>query len=306
MTIDFAEILHDLELKRTAARPADARALPNLGVALSMLEFEATVILTGEDGGDEAFTPAAAAELVAEALGDLALAHGEHAADTAAGRALVRSTTERVLERLAADRATQLTLADLSALVEATLIEAGHYEVAKALVMRRGEALAAVAASAVPLRLIRRSGDVVAWNVSKIEVAIRKAFLSLHQDPSPAITLTARVGERVGALGHAYVPIEAIQDIVQEELVLAGHMRVAERYIVYRAERALLRAQQSGERMSPPAIPLLEDDGTETSWDGGDLRMRIEFASSSPRSASTSRSPPRSLSASCAARSARA
>ena len=54
-----------------------------------------------------------------------------------------------------------------------------------------------------------------------------------------------RVAERATvALGSAYVAIETIQDIVQEELVLAGHMRVAERYIVYRAERALLRAQQ--------------------------------------------------------------
>jgi ribonucleoside-diphosphate reductase alpha chain len=33
---------------------------------------------------------------------------------------------------------------------------------------------------------------------------------------------------------------------VQEELVLGGQMRVAERYIVYRAERAALRAQDVG------------------------------------------------------------
>ena len=41
------------------------------------------------------------------------------------------------------------------------------------------------------------------------------------------------------------MPIETVQDIVQEELVLGGHMRVAERYIVYRAERAMLRARDA-------------------------------------------------------------
>src|SRR4029079_8436898 len=99
------------------------------------------------------------------------------------------------------------------------------------------------------LRLIRRSGHVTAWSTAKIEVAIRKAFLSLQADSEPAAALADRVSERAQGLGLAYVPIETVQDIVQEELVLAGHMRVAERYIVYRAERALLRAQkQSAER----------------------------------------------------------
>jgi ribonucleoside-diphosphate reductase alpha chain len=79
----------------------------------------------------------------------------------------------------------------------------------------------------------------------------------------------------------AYVPIESVQDIVQEELVLAGHMRAAERYIVYRAERAILRAQQTraGADEEPPPIPVLDADGTESTWTGEDLRARIAFGS---------------------------
>ncbi len=96
-------------------------------------------------------------------------------------------------------------------------------------------------------------------------MAIRTAFLSLQDDPAPAARLAARVDERARGLGLLYVPIETVQDIVQEELVLGGHMRVAERYIVYRAERALLRAREE-----PPAAPAAEAD---------DLRRRIAFAS---------------------------
>ncbi|HWI21899.1 MAG TPA: ribonucleoside-diphosphate reductase subunit alpha [Baekduia sp.] len=280
MTFDFAEILQDIELKRAAGAPTGDRAGIDIAAAVAELEPPLEVVLTTEDGGDEPLTHAAVATMVAAALADLALAHGEQDSDTAAGRALARATAARVAARLEADGAARLTIHDLSALVEATLIEAGHYELAKALVMRRGQLAAAGGAPATTLKLIRRSGAVVPWNASKIEVAVRKAFLSLQLDSSPAITLTARVSERVAGLGQAYVPIEAVQDIVQEELMLAGHMRVAERYIVYRAERAMLRAQQSGaEKAETPAIPLLEHDGSETQWDGRDLRLRIEYAS---------------------------
>ncbi|HLH14227.1 MAG TPA: ribonucleoside-diphosphate reductase subunit alpha, partial [Solirubrobacteraceae bacterium] len=148
--------------------------------------------------------------------------------------------------------------------------------------MSSGAPRADVDAEAGRLRLIRRSGEVVAWNTAKIELAVRKAFLSLGLDPAPAPTVAARVHERARSLQSAYVAIETVQDLVQEELVLAGHMRVAERYIVYRAERALLRAQQRSlggpEPERPPAIPVLEHDGSEGSWDGADLRARIAFA----------------------------
>jgi hypothetical protein len=61
------------------------------------------------------------------------------------------------------------------------------------------------------------------------------------------------------------VPIETVQDIVQEELVLCGQMRVAERYILYRAERAMLRAEG---RIAPASVAGPNDE----------LRARIRFA----------------------------
>ena len=84
---------------------------------------------------------------------------------------------------------------------------------------------------------------------------------------APAGGLAARVDERARGLGLLYVPIETVQDIVQEELVLGGHMRVAERYIVYRAERALLRARSAARRLAP--VPL---EARPRQWSGDDLR----------------------------------
>ena len=261
MVIEFAEILQDLELKRAAALPE----LPT--VALPALDAPAVRVLD-EDGGESELTAALPAGMVADALAVLAAAGGEEA-DTVAARAIVRAITADVLERL--QGAATVTVHDVTTLVEAELIAAGYFDVAKALVLRR--ALPSTSTLAT-VRLIRRSGEVAAWQQDKIEVAIRKAFVSLGLESAPAVALAARVGERAHALGTAYVPIETVQDIVQEELVLAGHMRVAERYIVYRAERALLRAREEAPA-APAAIPLA--DGVE--WTGADLRERIAFAS---------------------------
>ena len=260
MVIEFAEILQDLELKRAAALPSlDTVALPELPAP--------DVRVLGEDGGESALTAALPAGMVADALAVLAAAGGEEA-DTVAARAIVRAVTTDVLARL--EGAATVTVHDLTTLVEAALIAAGYFDVAKALVLRRA---LPTTSSLATVRLIRRSGEVAAWEETKIEVAIRKAFVSSGLESTPAARLAARVGERAHALGSAYVPIETVQDIVQEELVLAGHMRVAERYIVYRAERALLRAREAP--AAPAAIPLA--DGVE--WDGADLRERIAFAS---------------------------
>ena len=204
-----------------------------------------------EDGGEAPLTAALPAGMVADALAVLAAAGGDAEADTVAARAIVRATTADVLERL--EGATTVTVHDLSTLVEAALIASGYFDVAKALVLRRALPTTSTRAT---VRLIRRSGEVAGWSTVKIEVAIRKAFLSLGLESEPAVALAARVGERAHALGTAYVPIETVQDIVQEELVLAGHMRVAERYIVYRAERAMLRARSQVEPAAPVAIPV--------------------------------------------------
>lgn len=282
MLIEFEEILHDLELKRAAALTPEERPSIDVGAALRELDTSSDLRVREDDGTEQPLTAVLAGVLVADALATLATASAETVADTAAAREIVRATTATALARLGALEATVITSADLSAVVEAALIDAGHYEIAKALVVTRARPAAPSGAQAGALRLIRRGGEVVPWNTAKIETAIRKAFLSLEADPSPAGPLAGRVAQRAGALGSAYVAIETIQDLVQEELVLGGHMRVAERYIVYRAERALLRARERSAAEGPeafPAIPVLEADGRETLWDGADLRARVAFAS---------------------------
>src|SRR5208282_5011047 len=94
--------------------------------------------------------------------------------------------------------------------------------------------------------------------------------------------------DRVQASNQAFMRIEEVQDIVQEELMKAGHFKVAEAYILYRAERATARA--NGVADGAVVAPEPQEGGQETLvvvklrngdtllWDGADLRKRIEFA----------------------------
>ena len=67
--------------------------------------------------------------------------------------------------------------------------------------MRR--ALPSAAAPAPPtLRVIRRNNQVVPWSEQKIEIAVRKAFLSLERDPAPAAA-DRRARHRARAVAQA-------------------------------------------------------------------------------------------------------
>ncbi|MCW2950294.1 MAG: ribonucleoside-diphosphate reductase, alpha subunit, partial [Thermoleophilia bacterium] len=211
--------------------------------------------------------------------------------DTHENRALIARITDIVCKRLCGEGLASCPVTvsshDLSTLAEAALLEAGEREFAKALVLRRTLPSVQAPDALRRVKIVRRSGQVVSWNGGKIEHAVRAAFLSAGHDPAPATVIAARVTERACSIGLAYVPIEIVQDLVQEELVLGGHMRIAERFIVYRAERAMQRAREGAVDhataatdidVTPQTIEIVEDDGTKTLWDGEDLRDRLRFA----------------------------
>ncbi len=134
----------------------------------------------------------------------------------------------------------------------------------------------------IGIRLIRRNSQVVPWDQNKVEIAVRKAFLSLQLDSSPAIDVAEAVTARLQDIGRAFVNIEDIQDVVQEELMRQGHYKVAEAYILYRAHRSLLRSQAdenaTEDTRQESMILVTEEDGQTSFWDPIELRKRIEFS----------------------------
>jgi ribonucleoside-diphosphate reductase alpha chain len=134
-------------------------------------------------------------------------------------------------------------------------------------------------------RVMRRNGDLVPWNEYKINVAVRKAFLSQSLDSSPASEVAQGVTKRVRESGRQTIDMEQLQDLVQEELMRQGHYKVAASYILYRNYREDQRLQQAAARQNqtvdtdPALFLLIKGDAGETiTWDGSDLRKRIDFS----------------------------
>jgi len=283
--ISFEE---DLELKRFAHTPKEEKPRFDWRRVVSPESLGQRDIKVRTDGREYDFDLAEIADTIGEALTDLLLSRREEEIFTDRNREFVASVAHRVGEALAEqiDQGRALTLAqrDIHLLIEKALIENNAHDVAKSLVFGRRQDEGggdAEAPEPVSLRLIRRNGQVVPWSESKIEIAVRKAFLSQHLDSSPAVNVARAVTERLSQSGQAFINIENVQDAVQEELMRQGHYKVAEAYILYRANRARERestAPEAEEADQGSMIVVTEEDGTSTFWDGTDLRRRIEFA----------------------------
>jgi ribonucleoside-diphosphate reductase alpha chain len=105
------------------------------------------------------------------------------------------------------------------------------------------------------MRVIRRNGKVNGFDPTKISVAITKAFLAVEGSTAAA---SRRIHEVVDELTDQVVKalfrrmpsggtihIEDIQDQVELALMRGEHHKIARAYVLYRAERARLRAEKS-------------------------------------------------------------
>ena len=285
-------LAHDLALKRTVHTPVEQK--PHYAwrdvLANETIALPAIVLLCPH--GEEKFVLAEVADTLGKALTNVCLARGDADIFTEANRAwVVRICRELAgnLNELAATRSPfTLTLNALYELIEKTLVDNNAYFVAKSLLLNRGRKLTFDReAGQTTLRIIRRNNQVVPWNEQKIEIAVRKTFLSLQRDSAPAVAITRAVADRVVASKQVFIHIEEIQDMVQEEIMKAGHFKVAEAYILFRAERKAAREAGLGDVEAVAQVDVPEQgtmvvvkkaNGENVFWDGSDLRKRIEFA----------------------------
>ena len=289
-------LAHDLALKRTVHTPVEQK--PHYAwrdvLATEVIEVPNVILLCPH--GEERFVLAEVADTLGKALTNVHLARGEKDIFTDANRAWLARICREVAGNLAVLARTQspvrLSLNALYELIEKTLVDNNAYFVAKSLLLNRARKIAIDRDSAATstLRVIRRNNHVVPWSEQKVEIAVRKTFLSLQRDSAPAVALTRAVSERVHSSKQSFVHIEEIQDMVQEELMKSGHFKVAEAYILFRAERAASREAGTDSEVPFVSVATAPAAGQETMilvkrasgenafWDGADLRKRIEFA----------------------------
>jgi len=121
-------------------------------------------------------------------------------------------------------------------------------------------------------KIIRRNGAVVAFEPTKISVAMTKAFLAVSGGQAAA---SARIRELVARLTESVVRalirrqpaggtfhIEDIQDQVELALMRSGEHDVARAYVLYREKRAQARALEAAQKKATagrqPVLHVLE------------------------------------------------
>jgi len=98
----------------------------------------------------------------------------------------------------------------------------------------------------LPREALKRDGRRVAFDAAKIRSALARAGQASGEfDADEADLLTAQVTKVLIHRFHGQPPaIEQIQDVVEQTLIAANHLKTARAYIVYREQHAKLRADR--------------------------------------------------------------
>ena len=97
-------------------------------------------------------------------------------------------------------------------------------------------------------QVIKRDGKIGEFDISKISLAITKAFDSVNKEYHPSVIdlLALKVTSDFSSkIKDGKIAVEDIQDSVEDTLVQAGYADVAKAYILYRKQREKLRNLKS-------------------------------------------------------------
>ncbi len=128
-------------------------------------------------------------------------------------------------------------------------------------------------------KVIKREGNIVAFDTTRIKTALKNAFVAVEGQPNVASekiqdtveNLTTVIVKKLedNWVDGGIIHIEAIQDMVELALMRQGEHQVARSYVLYREQRRLERvAQNTSENTThTPTINVTLEDGTRSPLD---------------------------------------
>jgi ribonucleoside-diphosphate reductase alpha chain len=130
----------------------------------------------------------------------------------------------------------------------------------------------------------KRNGDVVPFDVEKIERAIKKAFVSVTREEKAGIAkhiseLVTKELELEAITKEGYIPsVEHTQDLVEKHIMGAGFFDVAKAYIIYRYERTKEREeekQETLEKVEEGGLFITKKSGKKERFDVEKVRRSV-------------------------------
>ena len=113
------------------------------------------------------------------------------------------------------------------------------------------------------MKIIKRSGEEKAFDITKIENAIRKASQAVDYKDALSegrIKLIAEEVEGVCAARDRAMTVEEIQDVVETKIMEMGAREIAKKYITYRYKQSLLRQANTTDKQILSLIECNNED----------------------------------------------
>ena len=135
-------------------------------------------------------------------------------------------------------------------------------------------------------KIKKRYGSIADFDPQRITTAIQKAADSLPEELKVADFSAENITEQV--LDHlktdfsaeeTFPTVEDIQDVVERVLVEAGYFEIAKRYILYRAERARVRAEarlEQLQKLEKNQLKITHSDGKKSTFQLAKVRQVLE------------------------------
>lgn len=130
----------------------------------------------------------------------------------------------------------------------------------------------------------KRNGEIVFFEQSKIESALKKAFISVTRDEKAEICkriteLVVKEIELEVLTREDYIPsVERLQDIVEKHIMGAGFFDVAKHYIIYRFEHQKRREEKKQEvleKVEEGGLMITKRNGTMKRFDINKVRKSV-------------------------------
>ena len=110
------------------------------------------------------------------------------------------------------------------------------------------------------MKVIKRDGNTVDFDRTKIVVAIQKANAAVEEEFRIDQAQIEAIADSVSGKSRSRLLVEDIQDMVEHQLMEAGKFELAKAYIIYRYTRALVRKQNTTDES---ILSLLRNENKE-------------------------------------------
>ncbi len=111
------------------------------------------------------------------------------------------------------------------------------------------------------MQVVKRNGQIVDYDMSKIKIAIGKANNEVSKKEQATEKEIKEILNYIEGLNKKRLLVEDIQDIIEEKLMSFGHYELAKKYIIYRYTRELVRKANTTDQSIKELI-----DGESEYW----------------------------------------